>query len=143
MAPNLQTDRLLVFVGVVLWWVSCHVVLVCFGLLRSSPLEDVTPGVCLGVALLCAALPCCTAMRATVRCSVARLFQLCVPGLRCSVLLCLRCDVCCAALFCCAPLSALCVCVQASELGTRVSPPPGWSCAATTDGLDVVSHKRA
>ena len=33
--------------------------------------------------------------------------------------------------------------VHASELGTHVSPPPGWSCAVTTNGLDVVSHKRA
>ena len=33
--------------------------------------------------------------------------------------------------------------VHASELGTRVSPPPVWSCAVTTNGLDVVSHKRA
>ena len=24
-----------------------------------------------------------------------------------------------------------------------MSPPPGWSCAVTTNGLDVVSHKRA
>ena len=30
--------------------------------------------------------------------------------------------------------------VHASELGTRVSPPPGWS---TTNDLDAVSHKRA
>ena len=33
--------------------------------------------------------------------------------------------------------------VQASELGTRERPPPGWSCAVTTNGLDAVSHKRA
>ena len=33
--------------------------------------------------------------------------------------------------------------VHASELGTRVSPPPDWSCAVTTNGLDAVSHKRA
>ena len=32
---------------------------------------------------------------------------------------------------------------HASELGTRVSPPPCWLCAVTTNGLDAVSHKRA
>ena len=77
MAPNLQTDWLLVFVGVVLWWVSCVVVLVCSGLLRGSPVEDVTQG-CLGLG---ARNPC--------------------------------------------------------------ESTPGWSCAVTTDGQDVMSHKRA
>ena len=43
MALNLQNDWLLVFVGVVLWWVSWGVV-VCYGLLTGSPLEDVKPG---------------------------------------------------------------------------------------------------
>ena len=33
--------------------------------------------------------------------------------------------------------------MHASELGTHVSSPPGWSCAVTTNGLDAVSHKRA
>ena len=33
--------------------------------------------------------------------------------------------------------------IQASELGTCVSPLPGWSCEVTTDGLGAVSHKRA
>ena len=46
--PNLQSDWLLVFVGVVMWWVSCVVVAVCSGLLTGSPLEDVTLG-CLGL----------------------------------------------------------------------------------------------
>ena len=40
----MQSHWLLVFVGVVMWWVSCVVVLVCSGLLRGSLLEDVTPG---------------------------------------------------------------------------------------------------
>ena len=29
------------------------------------------------------------------------------------------------------------------RLGASVSPPPGWSCAVTTNGLDAVSHKHA
>ena len=33
--------------------------------------------------------------------------------------------------------------IHASELGTRMSPPPVWSCAVATNDLDAVSHKRA
>ena len=33
--------------------------------------------------------------------------------------------------------------VHALERGTRVSPPPVWSCAVNTNRLDVVCHKRA
>ena len=43
MAPTLHNDWLLVFVGVVLWWVSCVVVLVFPGLLRGSSSEDPPP----------------------------------------------------------------------------------------------------
>ena len=44
MSPNLHPDPSLVFVGVVLWWVSCVVALVHSGLLRGSSFEDFTPG---------------------------------------------------------------------------------------------------
>ena len=33
--------------------------------------------------------------------------------------------------------------VHASELGTRVSPPPSWSCAVNTSGMAAASRKRA